>query len=712
MSENNTQDLNEGFEVEMDDATVITVPIDDTLSNSGEAADAKAVGDALALKADASSVVSIDVNGQGADNQGHILINGTNIPMSGTDSTTLKAAIEIAAGRTGADIPVDDTVSAQKINAAIAAAGNKTAEDIPLAEGSQVTVAEKLAALTTVETENSNAITALQAKAGDTIKLRTTGAKTIAQAVDECVKTVNGEQADETGNVEVNHTLTADNLTSSQSQTSVGEWARRTSGGNASISDGSAWLSSVRGNRTHVGYVPEALAMTVTTAPREQGQEPITAEIDRDTFVAYVDNASGTYTLTYTTSWSTDPDLYGVTVNGDPISGDQITIVFTAENRGTIVQSMPKVMVSTGYNLYNHTLGYAIGLKYSETYGFRIGGTYTAVKYSSTLTGTKTTLTPVDGMFDIPANGYIWVEGGDDTSTEVYMTWADWALGRSGSWAAYTEDDIDMSVLFDGDAQEDIDPVFPYGLLRVGDVRDEIDFNTGTAISNVQRLAYSAENLATAQASGRAYEYDTNYIYLERASAITTDIEIDGDYTVSDHGLEYFTGTDIAVYAINIYGNNLKNKLERDVLTKSQDVVNNLTSTATDKALSAAQGKALNDQIGSLNSLFTVGKRWADGTKPTLTNGSHYSDGCYYWKIGCFLFLNISASFTNAPSNTTLFTLPAGYRPVGAQEICVSGGGSYNAKAQCRISDNGLVTVSSVDKWVIGSGILLLAKYN
>ena len=606
MSENN--DLNEGFEVEMDDANVITVPIDDTLSNSGEAADAKAVGDALALKADASSVVSIDVNGQSADNQGHILIDGTDIKMSSTDNTTLKAAIESAAGRTGADIPVDGTVGAQKINAAIQAAGNKTAEDMVLSEGSTVTVAEKLAALTTVQTENSNAITALQVKAGDTIKLSTNGTKTIKQAVDECVRSVNGDLPDDTGNVEVNHTLTADNLTSSQSQTSVGEWLRRTTGGNASISDGNAWLSSVRGNRTHVGYVAESLNMTVTTAPREQGQDPITATIDRDTFVAYVDNTSGTYTLTYTTSWSASPALYGVTVDGDPISGDQITIVFTAENRGTIIQSLPKVLVSTGYNLYNHTLGYAIGLKYSDTYGFMINGTYTAVKYSSTLTGTKTTLTPVDGLFDIPANGYIWVEGGNNTDTEVYMTWADWALGRTGSWAAYSEDDIDMSILFDGDEEEEIDAVFPYGLLRVGDVRDEIDFNTGMAISNVQRLAYSAENLATAEASGRAYEYDTNYIYLERASAVTTEIEIDGDYTVSDHGLEYFTGSDIAVYAINIYGNNLKNKLERDVVTKSQDIVDGLTSTATDKALSAKQGKVLNDQIGTLSSLTTTAK--------------------------------------------------------------------------------------------------------
>ena len=38
--------LNEVVEEVVDDATVITVPIDDTLSVSGEAADAKAVGDA------------------------------------------------------------------------------------------------------------------------------------------------------------------------------------------------------------------------------------------------------------------------------------------------------------------------------------------------------------------------------------------------------------------------------------------------------------------------------------------------------------------------------------------------------------------------------------------------------------------------------------------------------------------------------------------
>ena len=66
-------DLNDVVEEEIDDAEVMQVPIDDTLSVSGEAADAKAVGDALALKADKSELQNqVNVNGQQPDNQGLI----------------------------------------------------------------------------------------------------------------------------------------------------------------------------------------------------------------------------------------------------------------------------------------------------------------------------------------------------------------------------------------------------------------------------------------------------------------------------------------------------------------------------------------------------------------------------------------------------------------------------------------------------------------
>lgn len=643
-------ELNDVVEEVVSDATVMTVPIDDTLSVSGEAADAKAVGDALALKADASSVVDIDVNGQSADNQGHIIIDGTDIKMSSTDQTTLKEKIEAVDGKTGADIAISGDVGAQTVKAAVEAVADRTATDIPMSSSNETPIASKIASMDTAISANSTAASAANARTAQDIPMTPGGTKKIADAIDECVKSVNGETPDETGNVQVQHALTADNLTSAASQSSVGEWTRRTSGGSASISDGNAWLSSVRGNRVHVGYVEEVLNMTLTTAPREEGETPITATIDHDTFVAAA-SGSGTYNFVYTTSWSVSPATYGITVTGTPVSGDQIVVSYTAEDRGTIIQSDPQSLVSTGWNLYDNTKGYAIGLKYDADSMFKIEGTYTAVKYSSTLTGDKSTITPTDGYFTIPANGYIWVTGGNATDTAIYMTWSDWLLEGPSSWEGYEEDVIDLSTV--------METYFPNGLLRVGDVRDEIDFNTGLAISNVQRLAYSAENLAQAVASGRTYECDTDYIYLERAVAVANQIELDGQYEVNDHGLEYFTDTDISVYAVVIYGNNLKNKLERDVVTKSQDLVNNLTTNDSTKALSAAQGYALNGNITALDG-STLKRLYTNYSSTAKTHTISLSDDwgllilIYYWggsdssKTGMYMTPMSSGTVTSA----------------------------------------------------------------
>ena len=148
MSENNnTPDLNEAVTMTVEDATVITVNIDDTLTVSGDVADAYAVGQALALKADKSELQNaITVNGQGADAQGVILIDGTDIPMSSTDSTTLKAAVEAVDGKTAEDIPMsdDDTTT---IAEAISGSVLRTADQIAMSSADSTTVKEKIDAL-------------------------------------------------------------------------------------------------------------------------------------------------------------------------------------------------------------------------------------------------------------------------------------------------------------------------------------------------------------------------------------------------------------------------------------------------------------------------------------------------------------------------------------------------------------------------------------
>lgn len=70
-------------------ASVVTVPIDDTLAIAGQAADAKAVGDALDAKVDEASImesVRITWNGIESDNQGVILADADDLPVDENNS--------------------------------------------------------------------------------------------------------------------------------------------------------------------------------------------------------------------------------------------------------------------------------------------------------------------------------------------------------------------------------------------------------------------------------------------------------------------------------------------------------------------------------------------------------------------------------------------------------------------------------------------------
>ena len=378
-------------------------------------------------------------------------------------------------------------------------------------------------------------------------------------------KAFNGTTVGEDGGFHVRSIPYAENIETSTSQGSDDTYIIRTSGGEASIEDGDAWLTLIKGSRVHTGYTAQSITMTPSWMAREEDVDYPTATINEDTFVSYV-SQSGTTTLTYSTDWSADPANYGITITGTPVAGDVITVVYVKEVRGTITQSNPQTFVSTGWNLYNHVNGYARVLKYSEEYGFKISGAYTALEFAATVSGTRSTITPVSGYFTVPSDGYVFVTGGNTTDTALWMTWSDWgSQANGGTFATYSEDEIDFSTFMETN--------FPYGLLQVGTARDEINFNIGIATSHVVRQTYNSTNLANAKASGLQYEYDENYIYIERSTPVTYTINVDGGYTASDHGMELFTGTSQGVYAQTLYGANLKNKLERDVLTISQQTL-------------------------------------------------------------------------------------------------------------------------------------------
>lgn len=76
--------------------------------------------------------------------------------------------------------------------------------------------------------------------------------------------------------------------------------------------------------------------MIVIPAERSGGATPITAEINDEACIAYVTDDTGTAVLEYTTAWSENPTLYGITVTGTPVSGDVITVSWDKNGDGSV----------------------------------------------------------------------------------------------------------------------------------------------------------------------------------------------------------------------------------------------------------------------------------------------------------------------------------------------------------------------------------------
>ena len=115
MSENTPtpEELVEEIDMTVDDATVIPVPVDPTLSNEGEAADAKATGDAITAV----------FTGAKVNNKAFV-----------SKEVTLYAT----------DIAMSNAAGAQTIAEALGSIGDKDASDIMYDSDNLVTVADAL----------------------------------------------------------------------------------------------------------------------------------------------------------------------------------------------------------------------------------------------------------------------------------------------------------------------------------------------------------------------------------------------------------------------------------------------------------------------------------------------------------------------------------------------------------------------------------------
>lgn len=138
---------------------------------------------------------------------------------------------------------------------------------------------------------------------------------------------------------------------------------------------------------------------------------------------------------------------------------------------------------------------------------------------------------------------------------------------------------------------------------------------------------------------------------------------------------------------------NLQGKLTFDS-TPTTGSTNPVTSGGVANAI--AQSTAINDP--SLLTGFDASKRIA--FTPTSGQSQTSYGGCWYGKIGTRVYLHIGMTgLTANAAPVTVFTLPAGYRPI-ADMICLgTGGASYTSIAIMFVNTAGVVRVNSQDAY-------------
>lgn len=337
----------------------------------------------------------------------------------------------------------------------------------------------------------------------------------------------------------------------------------------------------IAGDRIAINYTYNEEDPTQSTIEAEITESNrIGVVLEVNTWKGYV-NVSGEYEFTYDGSdWklggsTVDLTNYGITVTGTPVSGDEIDVHYVKEDFGTIENATPTSFKSIGFNLYNHTTGFARVVGSEDGQWYNIKGTYTKIEFSTSQTGTFEEITPenytvgsysTNSGFPIYQDGFIKVTGGNATDTMINLIWSGYMI--DAEYQAYTEDTI-LVPTTDINSQS-----LPTELCQIGQTRDVINFDILTWVKKITKVAYTSATLESLLAQhptwveGTDYEWDNNYIYyVDTPTTYNLSPSVSGIYEVDDFGIEFVTGTDVSVRCAILYGQNLKDKLRRDVLT-------------------------------------------------------------------------------------------------------------------------------------------------
>lgn len=336
---------------------------------------------------------------------------------------------------------------------------------------------------------------------------------------------------------------------------------------------------------------------------------------------------------------------YGLSIStgGVPDQGDLITVTrikgtvnttiniqYQKPDRGIITNATPSQFAASGFNQFNkdssnfylsdYTIssgeivpsigkyvcycralaGSPSGYVAYSSGGYLIPG---AVGYCSTVPSNGTQLTQTEEEWDkrdaynaslmIEEDGYFVVAVSNKDDLCIHIRWDDEEDEVYEEYVAPSTINI-PSTAKDGTSL----PLASYGMPALGAIKDKLVMDNGTDegtyIQKIERIAYTEIALQETISSGVAYDYDRNWIYRALTTPVSYTVATHALYEVNDLGTEEFLGTTVPVWAENLYGENLRNKLK----------VNTLTISEQNPSLNDSQKQQVQENLGFISEDF------------------------------------------------------------------------------------------------------------
>lgn len=326
------------------------------------------------------------------------------------------------------------------------------------------------------------------------------------------------------------------------------------------------------------------------TASNDDSEDIPTMSIDVATFREAVSETSGTYTFNYDgTSWSPAIADYGITVEGDVVEGDSISVVYVAAvTPSPMRNATPTAFYATGLNSFDKGGEFSTILE-----GKSINAEGQIVdEEGSYVAFVKAVKNLEDGYIVYGDTGVIGLADSYDVETVEVVEDNDGVVMADKDYIAITTYDLDTLCVHprwsgykDTDYEEfriakfvipstDKDGNDLPVCVAVGNTRNEYDFAGLKYIQRVEVVPFDEElieQLRLTKIWGVDYVFDENNIHMVLDTPVVYDLAAEDNlYWADDFGVEGFEGTEVGAVSHTWYMANLVDKLRRDVVTKDE----------------------------------------------------------------------------------------------------------------------------------------------